>query len=58
MPVTWLNGDRWDDQPLPARNTDRRPTADDRAREHLALSERLRAQESDGHLFPQIGAAQ
>ena len=57
-PTKWLTDGRWQDGPLPARNTDRRPTADDRAREHLALSERLRAQEGDGHLFPQIGAAQ
>ena len=59
MATTWLNGDRWEDGPLPDRTAhDRRPTADDRAREHLELAARFRELENEppADLFPQIGS--
>lgn len=45
-PTTWLNRGGWQDEPLPSRSVrDHRPTADDRAREHLALAARFREAE-------------
>ena len=57
-PTTWLNRGGWQDEPLPDRAArDRRPTADDRAREHLELAARFRELENEppADLFPQIG---
>lgn len=58
-PTTWLNRGGWQDEPLPDRTAhDRRPTADDRAREHLELAARFRELENEppADLFPQIGS--
>lgn len=54
MATTWLNGDRWNDGPMPARGN-RRPTTDDKVRDGLALAEQLRQQPTP-QTYPQIGA--
>jgi hypothetical protein len=50
-PTTWLNGDCWEDPPLPNRRDSPRPrtqsTTDDRVRGGLALAARLAAEESE-----------
>ena len=45
-PATWLRRGGWDDEPLPPRRSGPAPT-DDRVRGHLALAERLAAQEAE-----------
>lgn len=58
LPTTWLNGDRWDDEPLPQRGNGR--TTDRQA--DILRAEMVRAQAADAErereasLFPQIGA--